>query len=120
MQLTYILTKNNISIAELTDESFMICQPQDVLDIFGNLMSTYCDRIIIHERNLHPDFFDLKTGLAGEVMQKFSNYRVRLAIVGDFAKYKSQSLQDFIFESNKSKRVFFTDSISSAIMQIEV
>jgi len=119
MQLKYILTKNNISIAELTDESFVISQPQDVLDIFGELMSTYCDRIIIHERNLHPDFFDLKTGLAGEVLQKFSNYKVRLVIVGDFAKYKSQSLQNFIFESNKSKRVFFTDNISSAMLHIE-
>jgi hypothetical protein len=78
-----------------------------------------CDRLIIHEHNLHADFFDLKTRLAGEVLQKFSNYRVKLAIVGDFAKYKSKSLQEFIIESNKSNTVFFTDNLSSAMMRLE-
>jgi hypothetical protein len=37
--------------------------------------------LLIDEADLGPDFFDLRTGLAGEVLQKFTNYRVRLAIV---------------------------------------
>jgi len=37
--------------------------------------------LLIDESQLGPDFFDLRTGLAGEVLQKFTNYRVRLAIV---------------------------------------
>ncbi len=37
--------------------------------------------LLIGEENLGPDFFDLRTGLAGEVFQKFTNYRVRLALV---------------------------------------
>jgi len=119
MELKYHNMANEISIAELADENFVISQSQHVLDIFGNLMFSDCDRLIIHERNLHPDFFDLKTRLAGEVLQKFSNYRVKLAIVGDFSKYNSKSLQDFIFESNKSRSVFFTDSLSSAITRLE-
>jgi len=31
------------------------------------------------------DFFDLSTGLAGEILQKFVNYHVKIAIVGDFS-----------------------------------
>lgn len=119
MDLKYIQSNNKIIIAELTSENFVISQPQDVLDIFGDLMFSDCDRLIIHQRNLHADFFDLKTRLAGEVLQKFSNYRVKLSIVGDFAKYSSKSLQDFIFESNKSNRVFFTDNIESAFQRLE-
>lgn len=119
MELKYYNANPEISIAELTDEQFIISHPQHVLEIFGNLMFTGYDRLIIHERNLHPDFFDLKTRLAGEVLQKFSNFRVKLAIVGDFVKYNSKSLQDFIFESNKSNNVFFTDTISSAIQRLE-
>ena len=107
------------SIAEISDEKFVISQPQHVLDIFGDLMAADCERIIINERNLHSDFFDLKTRLAGEVLQKFSNYRVKLAVVGDFAKYNSRSLQDFILESNKSNTVFFTDSVDMAIKRLE-
>ena len=39
--------------------------------------------MIIHEKNITPEFFDLKNRMAGEILQKFSNYRIRLAIVGD-------------------------------------
>lgn len=119
MELTYHKSSNEISIAELTDITFVISQPQHILDIFGDLMATDCDRIIVHERSLHADFFDLKTRLAGEVLQKFSNYRVKLAVVGDFAKYDSKSLQDFILESNKSTTVFFTESIDMAIQKLD-
>ena len=61
-------------------------------------------------KNLHPDFFRLHTGLAGEILQKFSTYGFKLAIVGDFSKYKSISLQDFIHESNQGNRVFFVEN----------
>jgi hypothetical protein len=37
--------------------------------------------LVLDESQLGPDFFDLRTGLAGEVLQKFTNYRARLAIV---------------------------------------
>ena len=119
MELKYIESNSKITIAELTDENFVISQAQDVLDIFGDLMFAGCDRLIIHERSLHTDFFELKTRLAGDILQKFSNYRVKLAISGDFAKYNSKSLQDFITESNKSNMVFFTDTIENAILKLE-
>lgn len=119
MELNYIRTESGITIAELSDRNFVINRSQDALDIFGDLMATGCDRIIIHERSLHADFFNLKTKLAGEVLQKFSNYRVRLAIVGYFEKYKSKSLHDFILESNKSGTVFFADSMERAIQRLE-
>ena len=119
MELKYIQSTGNITIAELTDENFVISQAQDILDIFGNLMFEDCDRLIIHERNLHADFFDLKTRLAGDILQKFSNYRVKLAVVGDFSKYNSKSLHDFIAESNKLNTVFFIDTFDSAIQKLE-
>jgi hypothetical protein len=84
--IKYHKTLNNTVIAELTDDMFIISQAQDMLDIIGDLVSYDCSRIIIHERNLHADFFNLKTGLAGDILQKFSNYKVKLAIIGDFSK----------------------------------
>lgn len=119
MNFRYIERNKNILIAELADEQFVINKAQDILDIFGDLYATDCRKIIIYEKNLHPDFFDLKTGLAGEVLQKFSNYNFKLAVVGEFARYTSKSLQDFIFESNKSGVAFFTDSVNSALLRLE-
>jgi len=37
--------------------------------------------LVLDEKELSPDFFDLKTGLAGQVLQKFVNYRSRLAVI---------------------------------------
>jgi len=47
--------------------------------------------LLLDESQLGEKFFDLRTGLAGEVLQKFTNYRVRLAIVvGDAGAYGSR------------------------------
>ena len=35
---------------------------------------------MLDEKDLSPDFFDLKTGLAGQVLQKFVSYRTKLAV----------------------------------------
>ncbi len=83
-------------IAELSEENVLIASAQDAVDMLGNLYYQGLDRVIVHEISLTPNFFDLKNGIAGDILQKFSNYRTRLAIVGDFEKYSCKSLQDFI------------------------
>ena len=109
---------NDIRIAEVVSESKIIGNVQDGLDLLGNLYYQDFDRIIVHEKNIAPEFFDLKTGIAGEVLQKFSTYRVRLAIVGDFSKYPGKSITDFIFESNKLGHVNFVPSVAEAIVRL--
>ncbi len=88
---------NDQQIAEVVSETTVIATTEDGLDLLGNLYFQGFDKVILHEKNITPDFFDLKTGIAGEILQKFSNYRVQLAIVGDFSAYPSQSIRDFIF-----------------------
>jgi hypothetical protein len=47
--------------------------------------------LVLDEKDLSPDFFDLATGFAGTVLQKFVTYRTRLAvIVRDPASYGSR------------------------------
>ncbi|MCA0334650.1 MAG: DUF4180 domain-containing protein [Bacteroidetes bacterium] len=106
---------NDIKIAEVISEDTIINNIEDGLGLLGNLYYQDFDKIIIYEKNITPDFFDLKNGMAGEILQKFSNYRVRLAIVGDFSKHTSKSVNDFIFESNKGKQINFVGSQSEAI-----
>lgn len=90
----------------------------DAINLLGNLYYQGFDKIIIHEKNLTPDFFDLKNGIAGDILQKFSNYRVRLAIVGNFAKYTKKSVIAFIHESNRGKQINFAGSLEEAIKSI--
>lgn len=106
---------NNKKIAELVSEDILINTAEDGLTLLGDLYYQGFDKIIIHEKNLSPAFFDLKNGMAGELLQKFSNYRIQFAVVGNFTKYTSKSLQDFIYESNKTGHINFVSSIAEAL-----
>jgi hypothetical protein len=106
---------NNNNIAEIIDDKLIIKEVQDILDLMADLGSQGCSSMILHENNLSGDFFDLKTKLAGEILQKFSNYHFKVAIIGDFSKYKSKSLRDFIRESNRGNLVFFAENLQSAL-----
>lgn len=109
-----------LKIAEVNSEEIIINSIEDGLDLLGNIYYEGFDAIVLNEKNITPLFFDLKSGMAGEILQKFSNYRVRLAIVGDFATSTSKSLSDFIFESNKGKHVNFVSSVSEAINRLSI
>ncbi len=109
-----ILEVEGILIAEIISDGILFHTSQDALDIIANCGYLGAQGIIIKEINLTPEFFDLKTRLAGEILQKFSTYDSRLAIVGDFSKYESKSLRDFIYESNKLRRINFVNSTEEA------
>jgi len=111
--------QDGYKIAEETSLSPIISSVDDAVDMLGNLAFDNCSAIILKESNLHPDFFRLHSGLAGDVLQKFSNYNFRLAIIGDFSKYQSKSLQDFIRECNKGNRVYFLESIDEALLKMK-
>src|SRR5688572_5240712 len=108
----------NTKVAEVISDEIIIQTTGDGLDLLGNLYYQDFDKIIIYQNNITPAFFDLKNGMAGEILQKFSNYRVRLAIVGDFSQYTSKSFHDFIFESNKTGHVNFASSVEEALEKL--
>ncbi|MCT2406487.1 DUF4180 domain-containing protein [Chryseobacterium antibioticum] len=106
---------NTTKIAEIISDEIIIKSAQDGLDLLGDIYYQGFDKLIIYEHNITPEFFDLKTKMAGDILQKFSNYRVGLAIVGDFEKYQSKSIRDFIFESNKTKHINFVELLKDAL-----
>ncbi len=108
----------NKNIAEIISDEIIINTAEDALDLLGNMYYQGYEVILIYEKNLCSDFFDLKSGLAGEILQKFSNYRMRLFVIGDFQKFTSTSLKDFIYESNKGKQVNFVAQLSDALQAL--
>ena len=81
---------------------------QDMLEIlaWGSERGTYL--YLFQECNFSPEFFDLSTGLAGEILQKCSNYHVRLAIAGDYTLVMSSRFGEFVVELNRGNSVRFT------------
>jgi hypothetical protein len=105
-------------IAEVQSTGIVIAEVQDALDLMADCYYDGTNKIIIRRKNLHPDFFDLKTGFAGEILQKFSTYELQLAIVGDYSDITSNSMKDFMWESNKLGQILFVDSIEKALEKL--
>lgn len=84
---------------------------RDASDIIGDAFSAQAQIVAIPAARLSPDFLRLSTGLAGEVLQKFVNYGLRVAILGDVSKAAEASapLRDFIRESNRGRHIWFLD-----------
>ncbi len=110
--------QKGVRIAEVKSAGTVIGQTQDALDLMANADYLGARKIMIREEHLDPAFFDLKTGMAGEILQKFTTYRVELAIIGDFSKYPGKSIRDFIYESNRYGRINFVNSREEAIEKL--
>ena len=106
-----IHTIDNRKIAEIISDNIVLQTVEDAVDLIGNMSYQGFDKLIIHEENMIPDFFELKDKIAGNILQKFSQYSMPLAIIGDFEKYESKSLDDFIFESNKGNQINFGTTV---------
>jgi hypothetical protein len=113
-----IIPHEGIELAEILSDKICIRETQDALDLMAECDYSGSRKIIIRAEYLVPEFFDLKTGLAGDILQKFSTYDYQLAIIGDFRKYTSRSLQDFIRESNRQGRIFFAATLEEARKQL--
>lgn len=111
---TAIHEVNRIKIFEVIGDGVLIHTPSDAVQIMMDIAAQGSRKIILHQKNLAPEFFDLKSRLAGEILQKFVNYSIQVAIVGDFTDVKSESLKAFIIESNRGKQNFFVNDLSTA------
>ena len=110
-----IHTIDNRKIAEIISDDIVLQTVEDAVDLIGNMSYQGFDKLIIHEENIISDFFELKNKIAGNILQKFSQYSMPLAIIGDFEKYESKSLNDFIFESNKGSQINFVTTIEDGL-----
>lgn len=112
-----IATHGN-GIAEIISDEILMQDPGEAVQLIMDLYYQDFSKIIIREKNISPAFFDLKTGVAGEILQKFSNYKAQLVIIGEFTRYPGKSIRDFIYESNKGRQVNFLESLSLAVERL--
>jgi hypothetical protein len=114
-----IIKEKNVDIAVIASDEILLTDVQSSLDLMASVgYETDCTRIVLNKSAVCEDFFQLRTRLAGEILQKFVNYHVKLAIVGDFSQYESKALRDFIYESNPGKHVFFVSDEKQAVEKL--
>ncbi|SEM25749.1 DUF4180 domain-containing protein [Nonomuraea pusilla] len=81
----------------------------DVLDLIGEAGYRGATWVAVPVGRLPEDFFSLRTGVAGEIVQKFANYRLGLAVVGDVADRAaaSESFAAWVREADRGRQVWF-------------
>ena len=113
------LNIDGMDIAVISSDETVITDVQSALDLAMTVKyETGAANIVIGKKLICEDFFILSTKLAGEILQKFINYRVKMAVYGDYSRYTSKPLKDFIYESNQGKNFFFTATKEEAIQKL--
>ena len=111
--------ENGVDIALLSGPAGCIADASAALEAAMSARhETGASRLVIDKRLLAEDFFILSTGLAGEVLQKFINYHIKAAIWGDYTRYTSKPLRDFIYESNCGRDFFFVETEEEAVRRM--
>ena len=101
------LKDNGTDVAVVSSNERLITDTQSALDLAMTVKyETGASNIVIDKKAVCEDFFILSTGMAGEILQKFMNYHVKIAVFGDYSGYTSKPLKDFIYESNKGHNFF--------------
>jgi hypothetical protein len=98
----------------------MVCGPDGIpfdtegaaTELVGEAISLRAEVVVVPAERLTDDFFQLRTGVAGEIAQKFANYRLALAIVGDISRQveDSGSLSSWVAESNRGQQLWFCET----------
>ena len=104
---------HGVRIFECPTNGPAVQSEQDALAILGEAMAQQAELVLLPVDRLSPSFFQLRTGLAGAIAQKFVTYRMRLAIIGAISPeaLESPALQAFINESNRGDRIWFLEHI---------
>ncbi|MCR5877141.1 DUF4180 domain-containing protein [Phenylobacterium sp. J367] len=108
------LTLGGTPVLALAAAGPPIAGERDATDVIGDAFSVGAKLVAIPLARLTPEFLDLKTRVAGLILQKFVNYGLRVAIVGSIAAelIGSSALTDFVRESNRGKTVWFVADLA--------
>jgi|APSaa5957512493_1039668.scaffolds.fasta_scaffold62917_2 hypothetical protein len=80
----------------------------DVMELLGNSMAQ--QGLLIGEEDLGSSFFDLSTGIAGELFQKFTNYNQKLAIVVSDLSVYGPRIQELALEHSNHSSIRFVNT----------
>lgn len=108
---------NNIAVVK--SDEIIIKDTQSAMDFIMTIKyETECSKIALNKEAITDDFFILSKGIAGEILQKFINYQIKFAVYGDYSKYTSKPLKDFIYESNNGIDIFFVKDADEAVKML--
>jgi hypothetical protein len=102
----------NRRIIVASDSGISIRSFGDISDAIAACIEA--EGLIVTEDDLAREFFDLHSGLAGELFQKCINYRVRLAIVLPDTEAYGERISELAYEHRSHRLIRFVRSKNEA------
>lgn len=98
-----------MTIAELPATGPLLSSEADATDLIGQFYGQDIDTVVIPVSRMLPDFWQLRTRLAGLFIQKLIQYSMRPAFVGDLSAEiaANEALRDYVRECNRRRDVLF-------------
>jgi len=87
----------------------------DALGLISACVEHDAARILLADLHLPAAFFDLRSGFAGEFLQKLANYRIQLAVVFSDVTSHGERFQQFVLEARRGRSFRGFDDRESAL-----
>ncbi|MFF4628574.1 DUF4180 domain-containing protein [Streptomyces griseorubiginosus] len=110
-----IVPLNGVNVLHCAPDGPPLDGERAALDLIGDAMGRDAEVVAVPVARVGEEFFQLRSGVAGAVMQKFVTYQVRLAVVGDVTRHTdaSTALRDFVHETNQGRHIWFLPDLDT-------
>lgn len=108
------MIKNGVGYIECCKAARVLESEQDALDLVGVCGENGTSLLMVHSEALSEDFFRLRTGIAGRMLQKFTNYSLKTAAVIPSELTSRGKFKDMMLEANRGKQFRIFDSRDEA------
>jgi Domain of unknown function (DUF4180) len=110
-----VTDRNGVRLLVCPDDGPLVAGEAEALELVAAALPEAVDVVVVPAGRLDPDFFRLRTGIAGMVVQKLLNYRLRLVVLGDISGQltASPTLRDWVAEANRGRDIWFTPDLST-------
>ena len=95
-----IVQRRGILYIETIADGSILRETQDALDLMAICGEYDTNLLMLSSEILPDDFFHLSSGLAGDILQKFSNYRMKVVAVADDSRFVGK-FGEFAVETNR-------------------
>lgn len=108
-----VIVNDNQKYIRLNDSGSLIRTEAEALELLSACSEHETDLLLIPGIRLSEEFFQLRTGIAGAILQKFALYRIKCAVVLN-QDVEQGRFREFLIESNKGNSFRFYASVSEA------
>ena len=101
---------NGTQVAEMRSQGIVIRTARDAADVARQLLDRGIGKLILYQKNICPEVWEISNGLATAILKEFDNRAIDVAFVGEFSSDRRKGIQEFIRTQSGSRFAFVGSS----------